>query len=199
MIKKNIVFVFILIAGISGAQTVTEKVIHLQSPSFGQYTLHILPFGYDSTISDEQIAACIDTMPGHLFAAKMYNLLYKDDTTKLAVKANEGIYFFHKRYTIEVYWKTGNKKEIAYLGRHHHKYKQFNYYENDVPASVGHYKNGHKVKKWKYFNTDCRKTKVEKYAKDGSVKKSKAFDKPKKTLRSLFNPKHTKGAHYIIT
>src|SRR5581483_6942108 len=171
MLRKNIVWLFVLVAGICNAQQIKEKMLHMQSPAVGRYMLHILPWGYDSTVTEEQIAACLDTLPGHLFAAKMYNLLYKDDSTRMAVRANEGIYFFHKRYTINVYWKSGNRKIYALVGRHHKKYWQFNYHENDVPESCGKYRNGHKKGKWNYFNTDGKKIKVEKYAKDGTVKK----------------------------
>jgi hypothetical protein len=198
MIKKNIVLAFILIAGFCNAQPIRVKMIHMLRPAVGRFKLYIMPYAYDSTISEEQIGAVIDSLPGHLFAARMYNMLYMGDSNLLAVTANEGIYFFHKRFTITVFWKTGNKKEVAYLGRHHHKYWQYNYNENATPASCGHYKNGHKVKKWKYYNTDGRKIKVEKYAKDGTLKTSKTLDKPKKTLRTIFNPKHPAGVHYLI-
>lgn len=198
MLRKNIVCLFVLIAGICNAQQIKEKMMYLQSPSVGRLPLHILPWGYDSTVTEEQIAACLDTLPGHLLAAKMYNLLYKDDSTRLAVKANEGIYFFHKRFTIRLYWKNGNRKILAYAGRHHNKYRQYNYHENDAPESCGKYKKGHKVGKWKYFNSDCKKIKVEKYAKDGTIKKTKTFDPPKKTLKAIFNPRHPKGTPYII-
>jgi len=198
MFKKKVSLLLIFFAGYSHAQTVKYKMIYMQSPSVGRYMLHILPWGYDSTVTPEQIATCIDTLPGHLFSAKLYNLVYKNDTTKLAVKAEEGVYLFHKKYTVTAYWKNGNKLSMVELNKHHQKYWQFNYYMNDAPASCGKYRKGHKKGRWVYFNTQGLKVKVEKYAKDGTLKKTKNIDPPKKTFRTIFNPRHPAGAPYMI-
>lgn len=198
MFRKNIVCLFLFLSTICSGQNVKHKMIHMQSPAVGRYILYILPLGYDSTVTDEQIAKCVDTMPGHLFNAKMYNLLYKDDSTRLGAKINEGTYFFRKRFTVITYWKNGNKKNVAMLNKHCAKYHDFSYYDNDAPKECGSYRKGHKTGKWKYFNIQGRKVKVEKYAKDGTVKKTKTFDPPKKCWKTIFNPKRPNGTPYII-
>jgi hypothetical protein len=199
MFRKNVSLFLILFPGLCIGQHIKYKMIHMQSPAVGKYMLHILPWGYDSNTTDEQMARCVDTLPGHPLAAKMYNILYKDDTTRLAVKIEEGLYLFSKkRYTIEVYWKNGNKKYISLVTKRFKKYHQFVYHENDAPAACGCFKNGHKVGRWVYFNTQGLKVKVEHYAKDGTVKSSKTIDPPKKTLRTIFNTRHLAGTPYII-
>jgi len=198
MIKKNIVLVLVLFAGLCQAQKVKYKMIYMQSPAIGRYMLHILPWGYDTTITPEQIAKCVDTLPGHFLSAKMYNLVYKDDTTKLAAKIEEAVYVFHKKITLVIYWKNGNKMHYILLNKHHEKYWEFSYHDNDAPAECGKYKKGHKKGRWVYFNTQGLKIRVEKYAKDGTLKKTKNFDPPKKTGRTIFNPRHLGGTPYII-
>lgn len=199
MFRRNIVCLFVLVSTLSVGQNIRYKMIHMQSPAVGRYMMHILPMGYDSTMTAEQIARCVDSLPGHLFNAKMYNILYKDDSTKQAVKVNEGSYFFHKRITEVLFWKNGNKKTVTYVNRHYQKYWEFSYYDNDAPRQCGHYKNGNKKGRWVYFNTQGRKVKVEKHAKDGTLKKTKTFDPPKKCWKTIFNPKYPGGAPYIIT
>jgi hypothetical protein len=172
MLKKFIALICILIAGWCSAQHIRNKMIYMQSPAIGRYMLHILPWTYDSTITLEQMAACVDTLAGHPFAAKMYNMLYKDDSTKLAAKIEEGYYPFHIKYTVNIYWKNGNKHHLVLLNRHHEKYWEFDYNVNDAPAACGRYKHGHKKGRWVYFNTQGLKVKVEKYAGDGTLKKN---------------------------
>jgi len=198
MLRKNVALLFLFFSGLCAGQNVKYKMIYMQSPAVGRYMLHILPWGYDSAVTAEQIARCIDTMQGHLFNAKMYNLLYKDDSAKLAVKAEEGTYFFHTKYTITLYWKNGDKKSIILLNKHCVKYHEFSYYENDAPRACGKYKKGHKVHRWVYFNTQGLKVKVERYAQDGSVKKTRTFNPPKKCWKTTFNPRHPGGTPYII-
>jgi hypothetical protein len=198
MFRKNIVWLFILVTTLSVGQNIRHKMMHMQSPSVGRYKMNILPWAYDSTVSASQIARCVDSLPGHAFNSKMYNILYKDDSTKQAVKVNEGSYLFHKRITEIIFWKNGNKKSVAYVNKHYEKYWEFSYYENDAPCALGQYKKGHKVGKWKYFNTRGLKVKVEKYAKDGTVEKTKIFDPPKKCLKTMFNSAHPGGSPYII-
>lgn len=198
MLRKNVALFFIFFSGLCLGQNIKYKMLRMKSPAVGQYMLHILPWGYDSTVTPEQIARCVDTLPGHMFNAKMFNMLYKDDSTRLGVKAEEGTYFFHTKITVYLYWKNGNKKSVTKLNKHGVMYRQFNYYENDAPASCGKYKKGHKAGKWKYFNTQGLKVKTEKYAKDGTVKKTKTYDPPKNCWKTKFNPRHLGGTPYII-
>src|SRR6185312_17469990 len=86
---------------------------------FGQYALHILPIAYDSTVSDITMLKYSDSVETHPFGARQYNLLYKGDSTKMAVQVNAGIYMFHKRYTITEYYKNGNKKCVIYYNKHY--------------------------------------------------------------------------------
>jgi|GEM_PF-1155719 len=199
MVKKNIVCTLLfLYSGLCFGQQVKVKVLQMQSPSVGRYKLHILPITYDSTMTEAKMVACVDTMPGHLFGAKMYNVLYANDSTRLAVRIDAGNYLFHKKFTVTIYWKNGNRKEIALLNRHYMKYKEFDYYQNDAPAAHGRYKHGNKKHRWVYFNSRGLKDKVEKYAHDGTVKKSKTYDPPTKTIRTLLNPIHSSGTPYTI-
>ncbi len=207
MLRKKIFALLFLLPVAGFGQNIEYKMIQMRSPAVGQYMLHILPQRYDTAIPDREIAKCIDTLPGHLFGAKMYNLLYREDTAKLAVKAEEGVYLFHRRYTIEVYWKNGNKKRIAFVNKHFRKYREWNYYDNDAPRAFGRYgkikcdsaTNCTKKKgRWVYFDTQGKKVKVERYSRNGTLKKTKTFNPPKKTLRTAFNPRHLGGTPYII-
>ncbi len=195
---RKIAFILFLLPATGNCQIIRYRMIHMQRPAVGQYMLHILPWYYDSTKKDEQIARCLDTLPGHLFSAKMYNMLYRDDTTKLAVKADEGVYLFHKRYTINIYWKNGNKKSVSFVNRHFVKYLEHSFYDNDAPMAFGRYRKGNKKGRWVYYNTQGKKVKVERYSRSGTLKKSKTFDPPIKTLRTVFNPRHLSGTPYII-
>lgn len=200
MVSRKIIFALFFLPLAGFGQNIQYRMIHMLSPAVGQYMLHILPWRYDTSMTAEQIAKCIDTLPGHLFSAKMYNMLYKDDSTRLAVLADEGVYLlFHKRYSIYIYWKNGNKKSFTFVNKHFYKYRELTYYENDAPRTFGRYKKGVKCGRWVYFNTQGLKVKVEKYAHDGTLKKTKTFDPPKKTLRTTFNPRHLGGTPYKIS
>jgi hypothetical protein len=173
--------------------------IHMQSPAIGQYRLNIINVGYDTSMPDTRLVQCVDTMPGHLFHAKAYNFLYKDDTNHLAVTLNEGTYLFHRRYTMTVFWKNGNKMHCALFNKHLEKYWHFDFYANDAPKECGKYKHGKRKGRWVYFNTMGLKVKVEHYAHDGTLKRTKTFKMPKNCWKSTFNPRHPGGMPYIIT
>jgi hypothetical protein len=199
MVKKNIVCILLfLYSGLCFGQEIKVKVLEMKSPAIGRYKLHILPLTFDSTVTEAKMVACVDSMPGHLFGAKMYDIMYSDDSTRLAARIDAGRYFFHKKFTLTLYWKNGNKRELALLNRHYRIYKEWSYYQNAALAAHGRYKHGHKKHRWVYFNSRGLKIKAEKYAHDGTVKKTKTIDPPKKTLRTIFNPLEPSGAPYII-
>lgn len=198
MLSTRTVLIFLLLPIAGLCQNIRYCMIHMKSPAVGQYMLHILPWKYDTTVTDENLARCTDTLPGHLFSAKMYNMLYSDDSTKLAIRIDEGVYPFHKRYTIYKYWKNGNKQSISYVNSRFAKYLEHSFYENDAPQAFGRFRKGHKKGRWVYFNTQGKKVKVERYSSDGTLKKTKSFEPAKKTCRTIFNPRHPSGTPYII-
>jgi len=165
---------------------------------FGQYALHILPIAYDSTVSDITMLKYSDSVETHPFGARQYNLLYKGDSTKMAVQVNAGIYMFHKRYTITEYYKNGNKKCVIYYNKHYTKYWSFYYHSDASPLSKGKWNGDKKRGKWLYFDLDGKKELKEVYTKDGTLKSSKAFTPHKKSATTIFNPKHPQGAPYVI-
>lgn len=173
------------------------KMLVYQSPGYGQYRLKIIPIPYDSAVTDSNIINCIDTLPSYLFGARTYDLMYKDDSTKLAIIANEyGI--FRKKFIITEYWKNGNMKREAVYKRHSRHYVCSNYYTNEILASRGKYRNNKKMGRWIYINTGKKKIRVEKYSSDGTLKKTKNFKPPHGTFATFFTAAHPEGRPYIV-
>jgi len=183
------------------------------SGNSGQYELRIIPLKYDTTLWDVFILDCIDSLPGGLFHSKMYNLLYADDSTKMAIQVNEGTYLFHTRYEVVEYYKNGNVKRRTYYSKKEMKYREFNFYPDGAPKSTGKYKTfitkekhrstfagwySFKKGKWRYFNTDGYLARTEKYDSDGKVSSSKDYNPPKRTFTTTSNPRHPKGRPYVI-
>lgn len=174
-----------------------EKWLIKQSPSFGKFQLKVIPIPYDSTVTDSAIINCIDTLPSYLFGVRTYNLIYKDDSTRLALTANEhGM--FRKKFFINLFWKNGNSKRLAIYKRHSRHYYCYNYYENELMASRGRYRNNHKIGRWVYYNTGKKKIQAEHYARDGTLKKTKKFKPPAGTLATFFTAARPIGRPYVI-
>lgn len=173
------------------------KMLIKQPPAFGKYELKIIPIAYDSTVKDSDIINCIDTLPSYLFGVRTYNLIYKDDSTRLAIKANEhGM--FRKKFYITEFWKNGNMKRMAIYKRHSKHYLCYNYYQNEILSSRGKYRNNKKIGKWIYVNTGKKKIRVEHYASDGTLKKTKKFKPPHGTFVTFFTAAHPDGSPYVI-
>jgi len=172
----------------------------------GQYKLNIIPVKYDTTVSDLKILRCIDSLPGGAFHSKMYNLLYADDSGKLAVQVNEGTYLFKTRYEVVVYYKNGNIKRRTYYTKHLKRYWEFDYYEDASPKATGHYRlhdadwsrKNTKTGKWTYYDTDGNLVRKEIYSKYSDLKSSSDYNPPKHTTTTTMNPKHPKGLPYVI-
>ena len=185
----------LLVAAVSGQYKV--KMLIKQAPAFGKYELKIIPLAYDSTVSDSSIINCIDTLPSYLFGVRTYNLMYKDDSTRLAISANEHGMFRRKFYITE-YWKNGNMKRLAVYKRHSRHYLCYNYYLNEILSSRGKYRNNKKIGRWIYVNTGKKKIRVEHYASDGTLKKTKKFKPPRGTFATFFTAAHPQGSPYIV-
>jgi hypothetical protein len=183
------------------------------SNNMGQYKLNIIPIKYDTTVSDLTILKCIDSLPGGLFHAKMYNLLYKDDSTRMAIQVNEGTYLFHTRFEVVEYYKNGAVKRRTYYNKHEMKYWEFDYYADASPKTKGcfkvirEYRENEKegvlmhsvVKKgkWQYFDANGMLAAVEHYSHKGELK-YEAKCRPRKTFTTIMNPKKPKGMPYVI-
>lgn len=173
------------------------KMLHRQAPAFGKYQLKIIPLAYDSTVSDSSIIYCIDTLPSYLFGVRTYQLIYKDDSTRLAITVNEhGM--FRKKFFITQFWKNGNMKRVAIYKRHSKHYFCYSYYENEILSSRGKYRNNHKIGRWVYVNTGKKKIRVEHYAADGNLKKARNFKPPVGTMATFFMVAHPEGKPYYI-
>lgn len=152
---------------------------------------------FDSAVTDSDIINCIDTLPSYLFGVRTYQLTYKDDTARLAVTANEhGM--FRKKFFITEYWKNGNMKRMVVYKRHSKHYLCSNYYENEILSAKGKYRNNHKIGRWVYVNTGKKKIRVEHYAPDGTLKKTKKIKPPKGTFATFFMAAHPEGQPYRI-
>lgn len=196
---RKLILVLTLAIGVKVCHAqVKYKMLVGDKYNLGQFRLNIIPITYDSTVSDEKMLKCVDSLPGGLFSAKTYHVLYKDDSTRLAIQINEGVYLFHKRFTIIEYWKNGITKRITYYNKHFKRYWAFAFYSDASPMDKGKYNGGKKKGRWIYFNTDGKKVKMEKYAPDGTLKKSRDYNPPEKTLTTIFNPKHPHGLPYTI-
>lgn len=173
------------------------KILVRLPPAYGQYKLKIIPTLYDSTVTDSAIISCIDTLPSCFLGVRTYNLLYKDDTTRLAIMVNEhGL--FRKKAFITQYWKNGNIKRFAIYKRYSRHYWCFNYYANAIIASKGKYRNKMKMGRWVYVNTAKKKIKVEHYTSTGILKKTKIINPPRGTLATFFMTPQPQGSPYVI-
>jgi hypothetical protein len=211
--KRTVIFILTLALGIIVCNAQVKHKMFVGTNNSGQFKLNIIPIKYDSTVTDRTILKCIDTLPGGLFHSKMYNVLYKDDSTKMAIQVTEGAYLFHTRYTVTEYWKNGNIKRITYYNKDLLKYWDFSYYADASPKEKGRYyaiitkerrRNSYaylfngKKGTWHYFNADGNLVKKEIYDSEGKVKKTKDINPPRRTLTTIFNPKHPKGQPYVI-
>lgn len=183
------------------------------SNNTGQYELNILPYKYDTTVSDLRILQTIDSLPGKAFHSKMYNLLYADDSTRLAVQVNEAAYLFHIRYEVVVYYKNGNVKRRTYYNKHLKKYWEFDWYADASPKVTGKYTLVKQVRqnemegvavyvvakkgRWDYFTPDGLLSAREWFTHKGELKKE-AKCRPTKTFTTIMNPKHPCGMPYVI-
>jgi hypothetical protein len=174
-----------------------EKMLIQLPPGFGQFRLKIIPIPFDSIVRDSSILNCVDTLPSYLFGARTYELMYKDDSMKLAVRADE-YGMFRKKTIITQFWKNGNMQRVAVYKRHSKHYLCYNYYANEILASRGKYKNNKKIGRWIYVNTGKRKTRVEHYSSDGKLKSTKNFKPPHGTAATFFMVPHPDGQPYIV-
>ncbi len=197
MLQKIFSFILLILVASSSSGQYKEKMLVMQSPGFGQYWLKIIPIGYDSTVSDSNIINCIDTLPSYLFGVRTYNLMFADDSNKLAIMANEhGL--LRKKFYITEYWKNGNRKRETVYKRHSHHFSCSNFYSNEILASRGNYRNKKKTGRWVYFNTNKKKIRVEFYANDGTLKKARNFKPPRTSLRTMFEVEKPEGQPYMI-
>lgn len=167
------------------------------SNNTGQYELNILPYKYDTTVSDTRILQTIDSLPGKAFHSKMYNLLYADDSSRLAVQVNEAAYLFHLRYEVVVYYKNGNVKRRTYYNKHLKKYWEFDWYADASPMETGKFNGDKKKGRWDYFTPDGLLSAREWFTHKGELKKE-AKCRPTKTFTTIMNPKHPGGMPYVI-
>ena len=197
MLRKNLFIIALSLLAVSVCAQYKLKMFVNEPPGFGKYRLKIIPIAYDSTVKDSSIINCIDTLPSYLFGARTYHLMYKNDSNKLAVAANEhGM--FRRKFLITEYWKNGNMKRLAIYKRHSKHYTCYNYYLNDILASRGKYRDNKKIGKWIYINTGGKKIRVEHYASDGTLKKAKNFKPPHGTFATFFNAPHPEGRPYSV-
>jgi len=190
-----IISLTLFVSGVSAQYSV--KMLHRLPPAFGKYKLKLISMPYDSTVKDSDIINCIDTLPSYLFGVRTYDLMYKDDSTRLAIIANEhGM--FRRKFYITLYWKNGNMKRSVIYKRHSRHFICYNYYENEILSSRGKYRNNHKIGRWIYVNTGKKKIRVEHYASDGTLKKTKKFKPPRGTFATFFTVARPEGQPYIV-
>lgn len=196
--KRNVFFIITLALCVKVCNAQIKHKMFVGSHNIGQYELYIIPLKYDTTVSDTKILQCIDSLPGHAFHSKMYNLLYAGDSTKLAIQVNEGAYLFHVRYEVVQYYKNGQVMRRTYYNKHLKKYWTFKWYADASPMETGKFNGDKKKSRWQYFNADGNLVKKEWYAKDGTIKKSNDYNPPKHTFITTMNPKHKGGQPYVI-
>ena len=169
--------------------------------------IYVPPLLYDSTITDETIIDYLDSFPPQ--SVRGYTLLFKDDTTRMAMQVNKakgmaGLFASNHKYMILEYWKNGNIKHWQFYNSKHQRYGIFmDNYENNIPKILnGEYKDGYKKGKWKYYNEDGLLTKIEYYTLQGKLINTKEYNPPKDEnyflQQSPKSRKNTKGFKYVI-
>ena len=197
MLRKFCLFVIIFFAAGSLSGQYKLKMFVSLPPAYGQYKVKIIPLLYDNSVTDSNIIRYIDTLPSYFFGVKMYLLLYKDDTTRLAIMINEHGLFCKKKF-ITQYWKNGNIKRFTIYRRYSSYYSCSNYYENAILSSKGKYRNNKKIGRWVYVNTAKKKIRVEHYTLAGVLKKTRTFNPPRGTLATFFMVPLPEGRPYVI-
>lgn len=89
------------------------------------------------------------------------------------------------------------KRQATYK-RHSRHYLCYTYYENEILSSKGKYRDNKKIGRWVYINTGKKKIRVEHYASDGTLKKTKKFKPPCGTLATFFMAASPNGRPYIV-
>ncbi|HXP51411.1 MAG TPA: hypothetical protein VN922_15750, partial [Bacteroidia bacterium] len=138
--RKKLFFILTLVVCIKVCNAQIKYKMFVGSNNTGQYKLNIIPIKYDSAVSDMRILQYVDSLPEGMFHSKMYNLLYADDSGKMAIQVNEGTYLFKTRYEVVVYYKNGNVKRRTYFTKHLKKYWEFDYYPDASPQATGNYR-----------------------------------------------------------
>ena len=197
MLRRFFLLALLSLVVVAASAQYKIKMLVRLPPAFGQYNLKIIPIHYDSTVIDSAIINCIDTLPSYIFGVRTYNLLYKDDTNRLAIMINEHGMFRRNAFLTE-YWKNGNIKRISIYRRHSKHYQCYNYYANEILSSKGKYRNYKKIGRWVYINTGKKKIRVEHYVSGGTLKKTKTFQPPRGTFATLFMVAQPDGNPYII-
>ena len=174
MKKHLLVSILLFLSIVTGAQIVipfgpplsgnapTEK--ERQNLIKKSYVLNFLHFRGD-TIKDTFL---LQIVIGLHSDNDNYCILYKDDTTKIAVaitrlKSEDG-------YIITTFRVQGNVRRISrYDENLLPTGKWVQYYSDNSVKVEGEYKNGKKIGKWKYYDDSGRKTLTESYLEDGAV------------------------------
>jgi len=165
---------------------------------FGRTSFSLIPARFDENFSIEEIIKYIppiDSIKNEKTAPNeesnnhyRWIAYYKSDTTKVAFTASD---VFSNSFAIYIYYPLYCKAISRTLN--HQPYKQAlncskkghinglsNFHKNGVLESTGFYtENGNKKGKWKYYNTNAEKIKIEIY-KDGKLTKSKEYKRAKK-------------------
>ncbi len=118
-------------------------------------------------------------------------ILNRNDTAKIAATVNETI--------ISKYWNNGNiKSYFICRGVGRDLVDFYKYHENSMLKMSARYYKERKMGKWKYYDEDGKKYKIEKYDATGNLKKLKELSIPRKTLKTAFQKQKSSGVSYII-
>jgi antitoxin component YwqK of YwqJK toxin-antitoxin module len=100
-------------------------------------------------------------------------VLYKDDTTKIAIEIEK--LKSQNGYSVTTFGIKGNIRRISNYDKNLLlSGKWVEYYTNRSVKEIGEYKNGKKINTWKYYNASGYKTLTETYKKSGEVLKKNA-------------------------
>ncbi len=166
------------------------------------FKAYILPIVYDSTVSDQSLMKMVDTIPaiGYPLAEQIYVITDKNDSTKPAVMIYKNKVYgtANWKFMIQELYPNGNPKRISTYDKNLKAYPVFcEAYDNMMVKTKGHYLNGIKIKRWKYFDPQGRKLETEIY-RNGVVRKTKTFRHPRKTLFTCMQYTNKKGVDYIL-
>lgn len=122
---------------------------------------YVLNFRHSVSDSVEDTILIDDVISLHSNSCN-YCILYKDDSTRIAVEITK--LKSQKGYTITVYRIKGSIKRISgYDVNLLRSGKWVEYNTNRSIKVMGKYKNGKKIKRWQYYDLDGNKTLTENY------------------------------------
>src|SRR5665213_30747 len=168
------------------------QIYSLSHKSGYHFPITTFPFFINDSTSDEKLIAAEDSVKRSTLSPVIFALSDKDSSRYLAEVVN-GVYHVVTRYDA-----AGNYLRVTqYNKKFQRTHGYLEYYPGMRMKIIGHYHKGNKTHTWKYYDSNGKLTKKEKY-KRGMLVKEKDLKHPRRTYITLFSPKNEVPMQYKI-